>query len=213
MESTNIMKTGTTTVGIVYKGGIILAADKRVTTGNFIPNKSVEKVHNVTDSIAVTIAGTASDAMFLIKLMRSELKLKSIRTGIDPSVQQAANFAARMVFQNIRTPSMIPGITHFLMAGNDESGNYLYDIFPDGSISAIKDYISSGSGSVMAYGVLETLYKPDMTEDEAMDLAIKCINAAIQRDTASGQGIDVFAVNDKGAKRIFEKELEYKITK
>lgn len=213
MESTNIMKTGTTTVGMVYKDGIILAADKRVTAGGFIPNKSVEKVHNVTDKIAVTIAGTASDAMFLIKLMRSELKLKSIRTGIEPSVAQAANFASRMVFQNIRTPSMIPGITHFLMAGNDESGDYLYDIYPDGSISEIKDYISSGSGSVMAYGVLETLFKPGMTEDEAVDMAIKCINAAIQRDTASGQGIDVFAINKDGARRIFEKQLEYKITK
>jgi len=115
---------------------------------------------------------------------------------------------SRLVYNNLRKPSMMPGISHFVMAGTDSSGFYLFDIFPDGTMSECKDYISSGSGSVMAYGVLETLYKPNMNLEEAKDLAIKCVNAAIKRDSASGNGIDIFLINKDGANRIMTQDIE-----
>jgi proteasome beta subunit len=206
------LKTGTTTVGIVCKDGIILAADKRATAGHMIAQKDADKVHKIADNIAVTIAGTVSDAQYIIRLMKSEIQLKSIRTGLTPSVKETANLLARVVFSNIRRPSMIPGIAHFILAGKDETGFYLYDIYPDGSISLHKDFVSSGSGSVMAYGVLETLYK-ECTIEEGIDLTIKCINAAISRDSASGNGIDIFTITDKGAERVFKQEIPYKIVR
>jgi len=214
MESKeNIMKTGTTTVGIVCKDGIVLAADKRVTTGNLIAQKAIDKIYNITDNVAVTIAGTASDAIFTVNLMKSEVQLKKLRTGIEPSVNQTANLLARMVYSKIRTPSMIPGIMHFILAGSDENGAKLYDIFPDGSINECEEFMSSGSGSVMVYGVLETLYKKGLTVDEGVDLAVKCVNAAIQHDNASGNGIDIYTITKNGAKKVFNQVLEYKIKK
>jgi proteasome beta subunit len=211
--SEEMLKTGTTTVGIVCKDGVILAADKRATAGHLIAQKDADKVHKLTENIAVTIAGGVSDAQFIIRLIRSELKLRAIKTGIEPSVKEAANLLARIVFSNIRRPSMIPGVVHFILAGKDEKGKYLYDIYPDGSINECKEFISSGSGSVMAFGVLETLYKPDMTLEEGQDMAIKCVNAAISRDSASGNGIDIFTITDEGANKVFHQELIYKITR
>jgi proteasome beta subunit len=211
MSDENIMKTGTTTLGIKFNEGIILAADRRATAGHLIAQKDTQKIHHITDDIAVTMAGTASDAQLLIKLAKAELKLREIRTQQSLDVKEAATFLSRMVYNNLRKPSMLPGISHFVMAGKDDSGFYLYDIFPDGTVSECKDYISSGSGSVMAYGVLETLYKDNMTLDEAKSLAIKCINAAIHRDSASGNGIDIYLIDNNGAKLLMGQEAEVSI--
>jgi proteasome beta subunit len=208
-----VMKTGTTTVGIVCKDGIVLAADNRATSGYLIAQKDTLKVVNITDKIAVTMAGTVSDAQLLIRLLKSELKLKEVRTNIEPSVSDAANLMARMVYSNIRKMSMVPGVAHFIMAGVDEEGARLYDIFPDGTLTEYKDYISSGSGSVMAYGVLESEFKSGLSVDEGIDLAFKCINAAISRDIASGNGIDVYTITNDGAKRVIHKTIDYKLKK
>lgn len=212
MKEDNYMKTGTTTIGIVCSDGVVLAADRRATAGDtFIVNKKTQKIYSVTDNIAVTIAGVASDAQLLVKYAESELRLRRIRTEGEVSVKEAANLMARMVYGNIRKMSMIPGVSHFIMGGKDNLGFHIYDIFPDGSISDCENYISSGSGSVMAYGVLETLYKEEITVEEGVKLAVKCINAAIQRDAASGNGIDVIAITNQGIKKVVDKELNTKL--
>ena len=108
--------------------------------------------------------------------------------------------------------SMIPGITHFLMGGKDMYGYHLYDIFVDGSISKCEEYVSSGSGSISAYGVLETLYKKDLSVEEGVKLAVKALNAALQRDSASGSGYDVITITEQGFKQILAKEIDTKIS-
>ncbi|MCK5629742.1 MAG: proteasome subunit beta [Nanoarchaeota archaeon] len=211
MEDTEkVLKTGTTTLGLICKDGIILAADRRATAGYLIANKKTQKIIPITDKIAVTIAGTASDAQLLARYVESELKLKMIRTKREVTVKEAANLTARFTYNNIRRPSMIPGIAHFIVGGADVTGFYIYDVFPDGSIAEVEDFISSGSGSVMVYGVLETLFKKGMMVDDAKKLAIRCINAAIQRDIASGNGIDIIAIRDKGIEKIFDHTIESK---
>jgi|SRR3989344_2680774 len=208
MEETSL-KTGTTTIGIVCKDGIVLAADKRATAGHMIVDKRAEKVHVISDDFAVTIAGNVSDAQFIIKLMRAELKLKEVRTYKRPSAKEAANLLGGILFSHIRRMSMLPGIAHFLMGGRDVHGLHLYDLFPDGSVTKITDFISSGSGSVFAYGVLETQYKKDMSTEDAVNLAVKAVNTALQRDSASGNGIDVIVINEKEIKRVMHKEITY----
>ncbi|MEK6900674.1 MAG: proteasome subunit beta [Nanoarchaeota archaeon] len=208
-EST--LKTGTTTVGIACKDGIVLAADKRATAGHMIVDKRADKVHVLSDDFAVTIAGTVSDAQLIIKLIKAELKLKEVRTYKKPSAKEAANVLGGILYSNIRRMSMLPGIAHFLMAGKDVQGLHLYDLFPDGSITRITDFISSGSGSVFAYGVLETQYKKDLSVDEGVHLAVKAINTALQRDSASGNGIDVVVVTEKDIKRVMHKEVAYSL--
>ena len=205
------LKTGTTTIGFMCKEGIILAADRRATSGNLISYKKFDKIISITDNVAVTVAGTVSDVQLLTKLIRAELKLKDIRTGRKSNVREAANLLASMVYNNIRRMSMIPGISHFLVGGVDHEGFKLYDLSPDGSIVEIDDFVSSGSGSVMAYGVLETLYKKDISLDEGIKLAIKCINAALQRDSASGDGITIITITKEGVKKALTKEVDYRI--
>ena len=211
MEDKDIKKTGTTTIAIKCKDGVVLAADKRVTAGYLVANKKFNKIVEVTDKIAVTTAGTVSDVQLLVKLLRAELSLKDIRTNRESFVPEAVNLLASLVYNNIRKFSVIPGIAHFIMGGGDSKGQHIYDIGADGSVTDVDDYTSSGSGSVMAYGVLETLYKKEITVAEAIEVAKKSINAAVQRDIASGNGIDIVTITDKGMKRVLTQELSYKI--
>ncbi len=207
----NYIKTGTTTVGLVCKDGIVLAADKRATSGYLIADKRADKIHLLNNNIAVTMAGTVSDAQLLIRLVKAEMKLKEVRTYQEVKVKEAANLLARMVYSNIRKYSTIPGIAQFIMGGVDKTGFHLYDIYPDGSITEYEDFLGSGSGSVFALGVLETLYKKNMSVKEGISVAIKAVNAALQRDIATGNGIDVVVITKEGAKKVFHKEIENKV--
>ena len=207
----NQLKTGTTTIGIVCKDGVVLAADKRATAGNMIVDKRAEKVHLISDNFAVTIAGTVSDAQLVIKLIRAELKLKEVRTYKVPTAKEAANLLGGILYGNLRRPSMFPGIAHFLLGAKDKGGVHLYDLFPDGSVTKIKDYVSSGSGSVFAYGVLETQYKAEMLTSEGVKLAVTAVNTALQRDSCSGNGVDVIVINNKDIRRVVQKELVYQL--
>jgi len=211
VEDKDIKKTGTTTVGIVCKDGIVLCADKRVTSGYLVAYKKYQKITQITDNIAVTVAGTVSDVQLLIKLITAELRLKKIRTGNDVSVKESVSLLSNMVYNNIRKMSMIPGVSHFVIGGKDGSGFHLYDLSPDGSITEIDEYTSTGSGSVMAYGVLETLFKNGLSVEEGLKLGAKAINAAVQRDIASGNGIDIITITKEGVKKVLSKEIQYKI--
>jgi len=205
------IKKGTTTIGLVCKDGVVLAADRRATAGGMVVGKKTEKIQLINERMAITMAGTVSDAQLLTKLVKAELKLKEIRTGRNANVKEAANLLGGMVYENIRRMSMIPGISHFLLGGTDTTGEYVYDLFADGSITKVDDYVSSGSGSVFAYGVLETSYHKDMTIDEGVKLVIKSINAALQRDIATGNGVDVVKITKDGVKKVFEQEIKGKI--
>ncbi|MFH1063723.1 MAG: proteasome subunit beta [Candidatus Woesearchaeota archaeon] len=207
-DDINTMKTGTTTLAIKCKDGVVLAADKRATAGHFIANKWVDKIFPIGDNMALTTAGTVSDVQLLVKLVKAELRLKNLRTGARISVKEAANLLAGMVYSNIRKPSMIPGISHFLFAGKDWTGYHIFDIYPDGSLSEAEDYLSSGSGSVFAYGVLETLYTENLSMDETKDLALKSVNAALQRDSASGNGVDLVTITEAGVKKVLTKKID-----
>lgn len=203
------IRKGTTTVGIVCKDGIILAADKRATLGGrIVANKYELKVAKITDNIAITTAGVVSDIQLIVKLIKAELRLKKIRLDREPNIKESVNLLGTIVYQNIRKFSPILGITGFLLGGHDDTGNYLYEIGADGSVSKRDNYASDGSGMVFAYGVLDTLYKEDISLQDGIKLAVKSVNAAIQRDTASGEGIDVFTITKEGVKKVLHKQLD-----
>ena len=212
-EISDYVKKGTTTVGIVCKDGIILAADKRATAGgNIILNKDVQKVIKLTEDLAITIAGTVSDIQLIIKLIKAEVELKTIRTGKRPQVKEVANLLGSIIYQNIRKFSTIPGITAFLLAGRDQSGLHFYELSPDGTVMKQEKYMTDGSGFMYALGVLDTNYKVDMSLQEGIKLAVQAINAALQRDAASGEGIDVFTVTKDGVKQVLAKRFDIPLT-
>lgn len=212
-EENGTLKTGTTTVGIVCSDGIVLAADKKVTLGGgYIVNQDIEKVIILTDNIAVTMAGNVSDVQLLLKMLKAEIQIKKMRREKDGSVKEAANLLARMVYNNIRKMSMLPGVSHFILAGKDDTGLHLYDIYPDGSISEVKTFVASGSGSMAgAYSVFDTLYKEGISISEGIKLVVKAISAAMQRDVFSGGGVDVITITDKGIKKVLAKQLNTKL--
>jgi proteasome beta subunit len=202
MNQEQVLKTGTTTLGIVAKDGIVMAADKRATVGNQIIVSKIDKVIRVGERFVVTIAGTASEAVMLSRHISAELKLKELRSGNEVTVKEAANLLAQFVYNNIRQPSVIQGVTHFLFAGYDKTGTHLYDVFPDGSITEIDTYFSSGSGSVFAYGVLDSKYQKSMNVQEAAEIAKDAIRAAVKRDSASGNGYDIVKVTPEGVEDV-----------
>lgn len=211
----SIARTGTTTIGMVCKDGIILAADKRVTLGEgiFIAHKHFDKILPVTDKIAVTTAGVVSDVQLLVKLTRAELKIRELRTKVEPTVKETANLFATMTYENIRKFSPIVGVAAFLVGGVDYRGFWLYDISPDGGIAKHNDFVSTGSGMVVAYGVLEDSYRSDMTTDEAVELAVRALSAAMQRDTPTGSGIDVIVIDKNGVRKVVEGEVKQVFTR
>ncbi len=210
-DKERLVKTGTTTVGIVCTDGIVLAADKRSSAGYMVANKKQKKIVKIANNMAVTQAGLVSDAQLISKVIKAEIKLKDIQTRRSTTVKEAANLLAGMLYQNIRKMSMVPGIVGFLLGGYDNVGQHLYELGVDGSVTKFDDFASDGSGSVFAIGVLETLYKKGISVDDGVKLAVKAVNAALQRDLATGNGIDVVAVTNEGVKTILEKEIEIKI--
>lgn len=198
---------GTTTVGIVCKDGVVLAADRRTSAGYLIADKKTEKVKKISEHMAITTAGLVSDAQLFTKVIRAQLRLLTIRKAKEPSVKEAANLLGNMSYNNIRRPSMIQGIVGFLLGGVDKYGNHLYEVGIDGSLSYADDYRADGSGCTVALGVLETLYKKDIALEEGVKIAVKAVNAAVQRDLATGDGIDVFTVTKDGVKRVVQKQL------
>ncbi len=200
----NQQRKGTTTVGIVCKDAVVMAADKRATMGYLIANKNVEKIFKITDNIALTIAGYASDGQVLARLLRAEMDLYRYNTGVEPSLTAASNLLATIVFE--RAKSYMPYVVQLIMGGIDENNEYaLYTIDMGGSIIKEDMYYSTGSGSPMAFGVLEDSYKENMTTEQGAELAIKALASALKRDAGTGEGVEVIIIDKKGYRKL-EKE-------
>lgn len=189
------LKTGTTTIGLVAKDAIVLCADKRATAGSLIADKRVTKIIPINERLVVTIAGVVSDIQLFTKYLKAELKLKDLKTGTQTSVKAAANLLSGFNYSGLRGQG---SIAHYLLAGTDAAGVHLYEVSFDGAVMAISDYEVTGSGSVFAMGALEANYKKGLSEPEAIALAKQAVTAAIERDTGSGNGYDIYVVNKTG---------------
>ena len=181
MDNTDkTLKTGTTTLGLVCKDGVVLAADKRVSFGGQVRyKKDFEKIIVINEDIAITTAGGVSDVQLLVKILKAQLDLERLRRGRKMEAKAAANMLANLVYHNIRKFSNIPGITGFLLGGRDEKGFYLFDIGVDGSLIEFNDYVLNGSGFMFATGVLDSLYKKDITINDGVKLAIKALKKVL----------------------------------
>lgn len=185
---------GTTTVGVTFDKGVVLAADKRATMGTFIAAKDVVKVHMIADRIAITIAGGVGDAQQLARVLRAELELYKHSRGKPITVQAAATLLSNI----LQGSKYFPYYVQMIVAGFDSKPK-LFDLDPFGGLLEEK-YTSTGSGSVVAYGVLDEGFKPSMTQDEAMLVAAKAVSAAMRRDSATGEGIDLLVITKDAAK-------------
>ena len=204
--STSAIKTGTSTVGITYDGGVVVGADHRATMGHFIANKSVQKLFRISDNIALTTAGLVGHAQSLSRVLAAELKLFELKRDMPMTVKGAATFTANIL-------SGRPHYVQLLIVGVDPSGPSVYSI--DSAGGSIPDtYCATGSGSPYMYGVLEDQFKTGMSKDQALSLAAKALLASAQRDAASGNGMDLaFITNENGFTQLSEEEVSTLLSK
>lgn len=207
--SKNVLKSGTSIVGIVCKNGVVVAGDRRSTAGGMVMSKKSEKVVKINDYIVVAGCGVASDIDMYQRIFQAELKLKELHTKSRPTTHEAANLFGMMAYRGIRTPSMVSSIVGTLMAGVDENGHtHLYTIEPAGGVYKVDDFDANfSSGMPFMLGLLERGYKKDMTIEQGVELAKECIKASMERDTATGNGIDVFTVTKDGVKQVVSQQM------
>jgi proteasome beta subunit len=184
---------GATTVGVVFKDGVVLASEKRVTYGYFVMSRGGKKVFKITDSIGVACAGLVGDMQILAKEMEAQTNLYSMDVGRKISVRSASKLMATVLFNRRYAPL----ITQTIVGGVDEEGPSLYVLDVLGSLIPDK-YAAVGSGTELAIGVIEDAYKETMTADEAKELVIRSIKSAINRDSMSGDGIDILIITKEG---------------
>lgn len=198
------METGTTTLGLVFDDGIVLAADNRATMGHLKASKRAKKVFQLDDNIGLTIAGSVGDAQKLVRVLRAELKLYKLETK-ELSVKGASTLLSNI----LQSSKMLPFMNQFITGGLDEDGGKLYDLDPLGGLMVHTEFTATGSGSPTAYGVLEDSYEEGLSEDDAKKLAVRAIQAASERDTASGDGMDVIVISeDEGYHEVPDDEVE-----
>ncbi|HJJ33406.1 MAG TPA: archaeal proteasome endopeptidase complex subunit beta [Methanocorpusculum sp.] len=184
------VKTGTTTVGIVFKDGVVLATERRATMGTLIASKKAKKVHAIADRIGMTIAGGVGDAQQLIRIINVECSLYQVRRGKPISVGAAATVLSNYLNQNRFTPYYV----QLLVGGVDSQGPSVYSVDAAGGATLEENFVSTGSGSLTAYGVLEDRHTKDMKEADAVNLAVRALRAAMRRDSASGEGYNVVVI-------------------
>jgi len=192
------IKKGTTTVGLVCKDGVVLAADSRAAMGNLIANKTIKKVLPITDRILLTIAGAAGDGQMLVRFLANEMKSYEITKKKKPSIKACASLLSQILFSG--RMSFIPYYVQLILAGYDDKGPSLITLDAGGSIIE-DDYASTGSGSPVAYGVLQDAYKKGLSLDEGIKLAARAVSTAIQRDVFTGEEVNVYTVTEKGIKQ------------
>ncbi len=181
----------TTIVGIKTNDGVVLGSDKRASKGFFIGSKIVQKIAKIDETIAVAIAGQLSDAEYIIKVAKAERRLMELRRGFPLTVKESARLIANLAYSGLRNYQ--PYYVELLVAGVDQHGSHVYAADMSGAITE-EEFASSGSGSPIAYGVLESLYKKEINNQQAREIASRAVSAAMERDPGSGNGIDVLAI-------------------
>ncbi|ABL77716.1 archaeal proteasome endopeptidase complex subunit beta [Thermofilum pendens] len=183
---------GTTTVGLVGKDFVVLAADRRATAGYFIANKQTWKIVEIDSHIAATIAGTVGDAQQLVDRLRVEARYYKTITGDSMPVKSVATLASLILFQYRPILSV-----QMLIGGVDSDGPSLFSVDWLGTVTREK-YTATGSGSPYAVSLLEHEYREDLSLEEAVNLAVKAVNIALARDPGSGEGVDIATITKEG---------------
>jgi proteasome beta subunit len=192
---------GTTTIGTVCKDGVILASDTRVTMGFYVAHKFGKKVYKIDDHLGMTIAGTVADAQRVVDILTANAKLYKIKMNRPMPVNSAARLIANLLF----SARSVPLATQVLIGGVDETGPHVFNLDPFGSLTEEK-FFSTGSGSPIAYGILEDKYRENMPVTELLPMVVKAVNAAMKRDIASGNSYNVTVIDNNGYRELTDND-------
>jgi len=190
IEIMDQLKKGTTTVGLICRDGVVLASEKRATMGSFIASKAARKIYQVDDRMGLTTAGIVGDAQTLVRLVSVEARLYKTRRQ-EPMTVKAMTTLLSNVLNGQR---MFPYLVQLLVGGIDRNGAHIYSVDPFGGNTDEREIAATGSGSPIAYGVLEDKYSKDMSQEEGVALATQALRSAMKRDSASGEEIEIVTI-------------------
>lgn len=183
---------GATAVGITYKDGVVMAAERRITLANYVLSKSGKKVFVVTDNVGAVCAGMISDMQNLVREVGVYTKLKELEVKRTLRPGAVAKLMSVLMFER----RFSPFIAQVILGGIDDKPK-VYVLDPLGSLIT-DDYAAVGTGAEMAVGVIEAGYTPSMSSKDAKELLLSAMRAAIARDSMSGNGIDILTVDKSG---------------
>ena len=189
---------GATAVGITFNEGVVFASERRIAYGNFVVSKTTKKTFVITPHVGAACAGLVADMQILSLQIAALAKIRRMEIKRDVPPNTVAKMMSNMMYER----RFFPLLTQVIVGGL-VGKPIIYTLDPLGSILP-DDYAAVGTGAEIALGVLDPQYKKDLTEAQAVDLAVKSIRAASMRDSASGDNIDVLVVNKDGAKETTE---------
>lgn len=196
------IKKGTTTCALTCKDGVVLAADTRASAGLFIADRHVMKIQRVDRHLAMTIAGGVADAQNLVDTMRYNANVYRFQSKELMPVKSASRLCSNILFNQ----RYFPYYVQIIMAGyTDKEGAVINNIDLFGSMTSEK-FISTGSGSPVAYGYLESEYKEGMSVNEAYKVAMQAIAAAIRRNAGTGDNINVVIIDANGYRELSKEQ-------
>ncbi len=202
------LDSGTTTIGLVCKDGVVLATEKRATMGSFIANKTTVKLFRIDKNIGATFAGTVGDAQVMIRYLQAEVALYRMRKGAPVRVESAATLTANI----LNTNRYYPYLAWLIVGGIDATGCHLFAL--DAGGGSIEDrFVSIGSGSPFVYGILEDAWKETPSVSEGVDLSLRGLTAAMKRDSASGDGYAVAEITHAGYRELESDEVQKRVAK
>ena len=197
---------GTTTVGVVCEDGVILGSDSRVTMGFYVAHKQGKKVYQIDEHLAMTIAGSVADAQKAVDILTTNAHLYRIGLGRPLPISSAARLLSNLLF-SVRGALL----AQVLVGGVDGTGPHVFSIDPFGSLTEEK-CVSTGSGSPVAYGILEDKYREGVAVKGMLPVIVKAVNAAMKRDSASGDNFNIVVIDNKGYRELGEKEKKLLLT-
>lgn len=202
------MDSGTTTIGLVCKDGVVLATERRATMGYFIANKTTVKLFRIDKNIGATFAGTVGDAQVMVRYLQAEVALYRMRKGAPIRVESAATLTANI----LNTNRYYPYLAWLIVGGIDATGCHVFAL--DAGGGSIEDrFVSIGSGSPFVYGILEDAWKETPSVFEAVDLSLRGLTAAMKRDSASGDGYAVAEITEAGYRELGSDEIQKRLSR
>ncbi|MEI6495282.1 MAG: proteasome subunit beta [Actinomycetota bacterium] len=177
----------TTCVALRYVDGVVMAGDRRATSGNLISHRGMEKVVQADRHSGVAIAGAAGPAMEMIKLFTLQLEHYEKVEGSALSLEGKANQLSMMVRGNL--PAAMQGMVVVPLFGGFDLRRQVgrlwsYDV--TGGRYEEHDYAATGSGSLHAGTVIKVGFRPDLSRDDAVTLACTSLWEAADADSATG---------------------------
>lgn len=199
--SNQLVLKGTTTVGVICSDGVILSSDTRVTMGTFIAHKQGKKIYKIDEHVAMTISGSVADAQRIVDILKANARLYKLNFRRPIPINSASRLIANLLFSSRYAPL----IAQILIGGIDETGAHVFSLDPLGSLTE-ENCVATGSGSPVAYGVLEDRYREGASIEELLPTVIHAVKAAMKRNTASGDNFDVAIIDKEGYRQLSEEQ-------